>query len=105
MRDGQGAGNRFGLGIYASSRRTRPPLPARPARGERAVPPDPAADLELEDRFLAILGEKGGSLFQSEIVKTLGLSKPTVSGAVNRLHGAGRIEKLRKCRENLIRLN
>jgi len=60
--------------------------------------------MELEDRILALLGEKNGSLFQSEIVDLLALPKSTVSEAVNRLHGAGRIEKVRKGRENLIRL-
>jgi uncharacterized membrane protein len=89
------------LGIYASRRRRAgPPLPA-PAP---AASGDPGADLELEDRIVALLEEKGGALPQAGIVETLGLPKSTVSEAVNRLHAAGRIEKVRKGRENLIRL-
>lgn len=96
-----GAG--LALGIFASRRRFRRlPPPAEPGGGEG--PAEPATALELDDRILALLGEKGGSLFQSEIVGTLGLPKSTVSEAVNRLHEAGKIEKVKKGRENLIRL-
>jgi uncharacterized membrane protein len=93
------------LGIYASRRRfRRPPPPAPEPEAGEGLSPDPAGALELEDRILALLGERGGSLFQSEIVGILGLPKSTVSEAVNRLHGAGKIEKVKKGRENLIRL-
>ena len=51
----------------------------------------------------ALLGARGGSAYQSEIVAALGLPKSTVSEAINRLHDAGRVEKVRKGRENLIR--
>ena len=93
----------LGLGVYVFRRRIRPAPPSMPGEGVSS-PPDPAAGLELEDRILALIGEKGGSLFQSEIVETLGIPKSTVSEAVNRLHAADRIEKVRKGRENLIRL-
>jgi hypothetical protein len=92
------------LGIYASRRRRAPGPPPGPAMGPAAAPADPGADLELEDRILRLLAERGGALYQSEIVGALGLPKSTVSEAVNRLHGAGRIEKVKKGRENLIRL-
>jgi hypothetical protein len=93
------------LGIYLSMRRLRrPPPPAPDLEAGEGLPPDPAEALDLEDRILALLRKKGGSLFQSEIVNGLGLPKSTVSEAINRLHGAGRIEKVRKGRENLIRL-
>ena len=52
--------------------------------------------LDLGDRILALLRERGGSLFQSEIVEFLALPKSTVSEAINRLHGMGWIEKVRK---------
>jgi uncharacterized membrane protein len=91
------------LGIYASRRRSRPPAP-RASTGEPRAQAGPGTDLEPEDRIMALLAEKGGSLPQSGIVETLGLPKSTVSEAVNRLHEAGRIEKVRKGRENLIRL-
>jgi hypothetical protein len=92
------------LGIYASRRRRIRAPPGEPATGPADAPRDPRADLELEDRILALLAEKGGSLPQSGIVETLGLPKSTVSEAVNRLHATGRIEKVKKGRENLIRL-
>ncbi len=91
------------LGIYLSRRRFRRPPPPAQAGGQ-VEPVDHATGLELEDRILALLGERGGSLFQSEIVGILGLPKSTVSEAVNRLHEAGKIEKVKKGRENLIRL-
>ena len=91
------------IGIYAFRRRSRSPPP--PAAVEPAASAgDPGDGLELEDRILALLAEKGGALPQAGIVETLGLPKSTVSEAVNRLHGAGKIEKVRKGRENLIRL-
>jgi hypothetical protein len=89
------------IAIYSRRRRfTRSASP--PASGQE--PGDPGVTLELEDRILALLAGKGGSLFQSEIVEVLGLPKSTVSEAINRLHEEGRIEKVRKGRENLIRL-
>ena len=90
------------LGIYTVRRRIRPTLPA-PAAAQ-AAPADQTADLELGDRILALLAARGGSLHQSELVETLGLPKSTVSEAINRLHDAGKIEKVRKGRENLIRI-
>ncbi|MDD1668876.1 MAG: MarR family transcriptional regulator [Methanomicrobiales archaeon] len=90
-------------GLYLSRKRfiRAPPAPPVAPAPETM---DPGASLALEDRILALLREKEGSLFQSEIVELLGLPKSTVSEAVNRLHEAGRVEKVRKGRENLIRL-
>jgi uncharacterized membrane protein len=85
------------IGAYLSRRRFRKPSP-------EPAPADPAAEMELEDRILALLRERRGSLFQSEIVELLGIPKSTVSEAINRLHQTGRVEKVRKGRENLIRL-
>jgi hypothetical protein len=94
-----------GLAIWAYMSRRRFMKPSHEPAGEPAqAPVDPAASMELEDRILALLQERGGSLFQSEIVELLGIPKSTVSEAVNRLHETGRIEKVRKGRENLIRL-
>jgi hypothetical protein len=90
------------LGIHALRRKSAPSPP--PVAMAPAGAPDPGADLELEDRIVALLAEKGGTFPQAGIVETLGLPKSTVSEAVNRLHEAGRIEKVRKGRENLIRL-
>ena len=91
------------VGAYVSRRRflkATPVPPGEPARG----PVDPGTSLEPGDRILALLLERGGSLFQSEIVEVLGLPKSTVSEAINRLHERKLIEKVRKGRENLIRL-
>ncbi|MDD1664071.1 MAG: MarR family transcriptional regulator [Methanomicrobiales archaeon] len=91
------------IGLYVSRKRflKAPPISmAGPAPGTM----DPGASLVLEDRILALLREREGSLFQSEIVELLGLPKSTVSEAINRLHETGQIEKVRKGRENLIRL-
>jgi len=91
------------IGAYISRRRLLKASPesiGEPAPG----PADPGTSMELEDRILALLGERDGSLYQSEIVEVLGLPKSTVSEAINRLHETGRIEKVRKGRENLIRL-
>jgi uncharacterized membrane protein len=91
------------IGLYASRKRF---LRRSPKSTVGAAPEamDPGTFMELEDRILAILRERGGSLFQSEVVEVLGLPKSTVSEAINRLHERNLIEKVRKGRENLIRL-
>jgi hypothetical protein len=60
--------------------------------------------LSLEDRIIQLLKTSGGEQYQSEIVKTLGLPKSTVSASLNDLHKRGVIQKVKKGRENLIRL-
>lgn len=58
----------------------------------------------LEDRIVKLLEENGRELYQSEIIARLGAPKSTVSSALAVLHDNGRIVKVRKGRENLIRL-
>ncbi|GFO96306.1 putative membrane-associated protein/domainprotein [groundwater metagenome] len=65
---------------------------------------DMADIMGLEDRIVALLKESGGSLYQSDIVKKLDLPKSTVSSALNGLHTKKIIQKIKKGRENLIRL-
>ena len=60
--------------------------------------------MDLEDRIVAMLKESGGSLYQSDIVKKLDLPKSTVSSALNELHTKNTIQKIKKGRENMIRL-
>jgi len=60
--------------------------------------------MDVEDRIMKILKESGGTLYQSEIGKQLDLPKSTVSSALNELHGKNLIQKIKKGRENLIRL-
>lgn len=83
----------------------------RKARGGKAGDTGPAAEsiseadmIALEDRIVNILKESGGSLHQSEIGKKLNLPKSSVSTALNHLHDKKIIQKIKKGRENLIRL-
>lgn len=77
---------------------------------EPAEPEEPAAPLSeaevagLEERILHLLESAGGEQYQSEIVKDLGIPKSTVSSAIGSLHQRGIIQKVKKGRENLIRL-
>jgi uncharacterized membrane protein len=73
-------------------------------------PPEETAPLSegdlisLEERVIQLLKRAGGEQYQSEIVKNLGLPKSTVSAMLNDLHQRGIIQKIKKGRENLIRL-
>lgn len=60
--------------------------------------------MDMEDRIIKLLRESGGSLYQSEIGRKLSLPKSTVSSALNELHNKNLIDKIKKGRENLIRL-
>ncbi|MFA4934727.1 MAG: hypothetical protein WC568_02710 [Candidatus Methanoperedens sp.] len=60
--------------------------------------------IDLEERIIRLLKENDGSLYQSEIVKKLALPKSTVSSALNELNNKNLILKIKKGRENLIRL-
>jgi|WetSurMetagenome_2_1015567.scaffolds.fasta_scaffold00052_2 hypothetical protein len=69
-----------------------------------AAPLTEAEEAGLEERILHLLSNSGGEQYQAEIVRTLGLPKSTISSALNSLHGKGVILKVKKGRENLIRL-
>ncbi|MFY9800521.1 MAG: helix-turn-helix domain-containing protein, partial [Methanoregula sp.] len=60
--------------------------------------------ISLEERIIQLLKTSGGEQYQSDIVKNLGLPKSTVSATLNDLHQRGVIQKIKKGRENLIRL-
>ena len=68
------------------------------------VPLSEAEMVSLREQIITLLRTNGGELFQSEIVRRLGLPKSTVSMALNELQKDGTIQKVRKGRENLIRL-
>ncbi len=72
--------------------------------GVPELPLSEAEEAGLEERITTLLKAGGGEQYQSEIVKTLGLPKSTVSSALNNLHQKGIIQKIKKGRENLIRL-
>ncbi len=60
--------------------------------------------MSVEDRIVKLLKENGGSLHKSEIRRKLALPKSTVSSALNELYNKNIIQKIKKGRENLIRL-
>jgi len=68
------------------------------------VPLSDAEMLSLEEKIIELLKASNGEQYQSEIVKNLGLPKSTVSATLNDLHKRGIIQKVKKGRENLIRL-
>ncbi len=58
-----------------------------------------------EDEIEKLLSDAGGAAFQSDIVNAAGLSKSVISIVLSRMHKDGKIVKIRRGRENLIRLN
>ncbi len=89
-----------GLYVVLSKRRSPEPV-------ETDDPPVTLSETELfslEERIIQLLKTSGGEQYQSEIVKNLGLPKSTVSATLNDLHQRGIIQKVKKGRENLIRL-
>lgn len=60
--------------------------------------------MDVEERILKLLKDSGGALYQSEIGRQLSLPKSSVSAALNELHARKLIQKIKKGRENLIRL-
>ncbi|MDD1700895.1 MAG: helix-turn-helix domain-containing protein [Methanoregula sp.] len=85
--------------INAKRHREKPDDPDIPA-----VQISEAELITLEEKIIQLLKASGGEQFQSEIVKNLGLPKSTVSATLNDLHRRGMIQKVKKGRENLIRL-
>ncbi|MCX9012585.1 MAG: ArsR family transcriptional regulator [Candidatus Methanoperedens sp.] len=86
----------------------------RKARGKNAIigtTVEPVAGnlteadmMDVRDRIVKLLNESGGSLYQSEIGKKLDIPRSTVSTALNQLRDKKIIQKVKKGRENLIRL-
>jgi uncharacterized membrane protein len=88
------------LYVVLSKRRSPEPV-------EADDPPVILSETELfslEERIIQLLKTSGGEQYQSEIVKNLGLPKSTVSATLNDLHKRGIIQKVKRGRENLIRL-
>jgi len=94
------------IGYRVHRRKKQPPHPEDPPDD----PDDPAPQLTetdivtLENRIIRLIEANGGEQFQSEIVRVLGMPKSTVSATLNDLHRKGAVQKVRKGRENLIRL-
>ncbi len=60
--------------------------------------------LEYEEIIEQILNRSGGQVYQSEIVKEMGLSKSKISILLTKMKEEGKIIKIRKGKENIIRL-
>ncbi|ATZ61770.2 MAG: hypothetical protein BME93_03045 [Methanosarcinales archaeon Met12] len=58
-----------------------------------------------EDRVTELLREAGGSMYQSAIVKKTGFSKSKVSAILKSMKDNGTIQKVKKGKENLIRMS
>lgn len=67
--------------------------------------PDEGRFLSDEERIVKYLEEAGGQMFQSDLVKKTDFSKSKLSMVLSDLHDKGTILKIKKGKENLIRLN
>lgn len=61
-------------------------------------------DLDDEEMIRQFLLRKGGQAYQTDIVKYIGLSKSKISMVLSKMKGDGVIIKIRRGKENLIRL-
>ncbi|MFA5236435.1 MAG: MarR family transcriptional regulator [Methanoregula sp.] len=96
-------------GLVQYRRKKHDPLPTATAEPlevpDDSSPPLSDADrIGVEDRILRQLRANGGEQYQSDLVKVLDIPKSTLSSALNDLHQRGIIQKIKKGRENLIRL-
>lgn len=57
-----------------------------------------------EDVVASIVREHGGAMMQSELVKKTGFSKSKISALLNKMDKAGRVQRIKKGRENMVRL-
>jgi uncharacterized membrane protein len=97
----------LGFTIYRQKkRRAEHVVPGEPVGPGEPIPVSLSATEEanLEERIIGLLKAGGGVCYQSEMVKALGIPKSTISSSLNSLHQQGVIQKVRKGRENLIRL-
>jgi DNA-binding transcriptional ArsR family regulator len=94
-----------GAGYMVYMRKKGREVPEEPTEPEEPEAPlSEAEEAGLEDRILNLLETAGGEQYQAEIVKALGVPKSTVSSSLNSLYQRGIIQKVKKGRENLIRL-
>ncbi|PKG31084.1 MarR family transcriptional regulator, partial [Methanoregula sp.] len=89
-------------GIFLHGRRHSARADDEPDDAAPALTPDEAQN--IGDRIVRLLETHGGERLQSEIVRELALPRSTVSAAIAGLHAKGMVVKVRKGRENLIRL-
>lgn len=67
--------------------------------------PDNERFMSDEERIIKYLNEAGGQMFQSDLVKRTAFSKSKLSMVLSDLKEKGMIVKIKKGKENLIRLN
>ncbi|MFZ3058466.1 MAG: hypothetical protein WA102_01900 [Candidatus Methanoperedens sp.] len=67
------------------------------------LPPLTEEELQYEEMIERVLIKSGGQAYQSDIVKEIGVSKSKISIVLARMKEDGRILKIRKGKENLIR--
>jgi uncharacterized membrane protein len=84
-----------------------PDRPIMPDAGTEAELPEIAGDRYLsdEEKVIMFLEEAGGQMFQSDLVKKTDFSKSKLSMVLSDLKEKGTILKIKKGKENLIRLN
>ncbi|MDD1702979.1 MAG: transcriptional regulator [Methanoregula sp.] len=96
-------------GLVLYQRKKHESLPSVPV-DPKEDPDDPTPPLSesdkvcIEDRILRQLRANGGEQYQSDLAKTLDIPKSTLSSTLNDLHQRQIIVKVKKGRENLIRL-
>lgn len=73
------------------------------SKAEKPLPLFTEEDLQYEDMVSQILVKSGGQAFQSDIVEQIGVSKSKISVVIAKMKEEGRIVKIRKGKENLIR--
>ncbi|HTX44150.1 MAG TPA: hypothetical protein VMC61_05425, partial [Methanocella sp.] len=110
----------FGAACVLFMRKPRPRAPPMPHPGLQVMAPIPDAGVEMpeglppldegrymsdEERIVKYLEEAGGQMFQSDLVKRTDFSKSKLSMVLSDLKDKGTILKIKKGKENLIRLN
>lgn len=80
------------------------PEPSEPEKTQNSTTVSQTFFESDEEQVISLLKEHGGSMMQVDIVKNSGFSKSKTSALLNRMAGDGQIQRIKKGRENLIRL-
>jgi uncharacterized membrane protein len=104
----------FGAAYLLYNRKEAPYVPAIAPETAEIAPEQPAKlpqqagserYLSDEEKIIKYLEESGGQMFQSDLVKKTDFSKSKLSMVLSELKEKGKIIKIKKGKENLIRLN
>lgn len=88
--------------LFLRKKRTAKPAPES-IEYLTPLPPVTEEELQYEEMIECVLIKSGGQAYQSDIVKEIGVSKSKISIVLARMKEDGRILKIRKGKENLIR--